>query len=83
MTALLSGFLPYIIAGVAAVLGVLSYGYSQRRAGAKGEQAKQAVKDKRAVEERLEMHREDSDIERQTRDLSDAEARKEAMKWAR
>lgn len=41
MTALLSGFLPYIIAGVAAVLGVLGYGYQQRRAGAKGERAKQ------------------------------------------
>lgn len=41
MTAFVTSFLPYIIAGVAAVLGVLGYGYQQRRAGAKGERAKQ------------------------------------------
>lgn len=83
MTALVTSFLPYIATGIALLLGVFGYGYSQRRAGAAKEKARQAAKDKLAVEERLEMHREDSDIDRQVRDLPDADASKEAMKWAK
>lgn len=35
------------------------------------------------AKDRLEMHREATEAERQARDLPDAEARKEALKWAR
>lgn len=48
MTALLTSFLPYIIAGVLGLLGVFGYGYSQRRAGAAKEKARQAASEAKA-----------------------------------
>ena len=48
MTALVTSFLPYIIAGVLGLLGVFGYGYSQRRAGAAKEKARQAASEAKA-----------------------------------
>lgn len=48
MTALLSSFLPYIIAGVVGLISFLGYGYSQRRAGAAKEKARQAASEAKA-----------------------------------
>ena len=48
MTALVTSFLPYIIAGVVGLLGFFGYGYSQRRAGAAKEKARQAASEAKA-----------------------------------
>ena len=48
MTALVTSFLPYIIAGVLGLLGIFGYGYSQRRAGAAKEKARQAASEAKA-----------------------------------
>lgn len=48
MTALVTSFLPYIATGIALLLGALGYGYSQRRAGAAKEKARQAASEAKA-----------------------------------
>lgn len=47
------------------------------------ERAKTTKRELEAKEEQLEMHREASDVERQARDLTHEEARREAQRWAR
>lgn len=80
MTALVTGLLsqlwPYILAGFAA-LAVL---WQQRHSAVKADRAK---RDAKAANERLEMHREATKIEREARDLSDEEAKREALKWSK
>lgn len=70
---------PYVLAVVLAVVG----GFGLRRSGANAEKAKQAVRDVNAVEERLEMEREATAAEGQAAGMTDEEARKEAMRWAK
>ena len=52
-------------------------------AGRATERSRQADKDRQAMEEQLEMHREADAFERSMRDLADEEARREALKWSR
>jgi hypothetical protein len=81
MTALIvAGLLKFwpIIAGV---LGLLGWGIAQRRSGARNERARQAQRDVKAAAERHEMDREATDIERKVRDLSDEQAKAEALRW--
>lgn len=66
---------------IAAVAGGLWWGIRQRRAGAAAVRAEQAMRDAQAREERHEMDREATDAEKQARDLTDAAAREEALKW--
>lgn len=47
------------------------------------ERARTAKRDLEAKEEELEMHRDATEIERRSRDLTDEDARKEALKWSR
>lgn len=79
LTAILSQFWPYIAAG----FGVLALIFQQRRAGAKSERAKQAKRDRAAVNEQLEMHREATQAERDAAALADDRARQEAAKWSK
>lgn len=77
--ALLGKFWPFILLAGGFVFAFVK---GDRR-GYRRAEAKQAAKDKKAVEERLEMDREATDIERKVVALSDDDARAEADKWAR
>lgn len=79
MVAFLVQFWPYILGAIAAVWG----GWKLRQSGVNAERARQATKDLAAAEDRLEMDREATDIERRFTGMSDADARKEADRWAR
>lgn len=74
---------PTIIAIFAAVVGAIGLAFQQRLAGAKAERNKHLKADNAALKDRVEMDREATDIERKTAGMSDDEARKEALKWAR
>lgn len=67
-------------AALVALLGAFAGG---RVSGASRERDKQAGRDKAAVEEQLEMHREASEAERQAAALTEEAARKEASKWSK
>lgn len=54
-----------------------------RVTGARAERGKQAGRDRDALADQLEMHREATDAERKVVRMSDEEARREAMKWSR
>ena len=72
--------------GMIATAGAIGAAFLYRsglKKGSAAERAKQAAKDRKAREERLEMHREATDAERRAGELTDEEARKEAMKWNR
>lgn len=77
MIALVSTFIasvwPYIAAGIAGFVAILWNNGRQRRVGAQRERDKQLRKDKAAVEERLEMHREATEQERRAAGMSDDE----------
>jgi hypothetical protein len=69
---------------LAAIIAALGWGFFQRQAGANAERLKQAGRDREAVEERLEMHRDATEIEREVSGMSDdkldAEVRKRSRK---
>lgn len=70
---------PYLVAG----LGGLAALFFARRSGVKAERAKQDKARLRAAQERLEMDREATAFEREAAALSDEQAKKEGMAWAR
>ena len=79
MLALILQYWPAIVAAVVAVVG----GWKLRQSGVDAERTRQAKKDIAAAEDRLEMDREATDIERRVTSMSDAEARKEASRWVK
>ncbi len=79
MLALLFRFWPHIVGAVAAIF----VGWKFRQSGVEAERALQAKEKLAAVEDRLKMDREATDIERHVSSLSEDEARKEAMRWSR
>lgn len=78
------GSLTAVGAAVVLVLGavwrIFAAGKSSER---NANRAARAEAKAAAAEERLEMHREATDVERKARDLTDEEARKEARTWSR
>jgi outer membrane murein-binding lipoprotein Lpp len=76
----LTGYLLTAAAAIAALIGIVM---KSRIDGARLEHAKRAAEDLRAAEDRLEMDREATAEGRKAADMSDAEARREALKWAR
>lgn len=76
----LTGYLLTAAAAIAALIGIVM---KSRIDGARLERAKRAAEDLRSAEDRLEMDREATAEERKAADMSDAEARREALKWAR
>lgn len=85
MTALLGFILsnPTVIAIIGGIAAALGWGWKQRHAGAAKERAKQADRDLKAQGERLEMNREATDQERKAAALSDEEAMRRALEYAR
>lgn len=79
MTALLLQFWPYIAGAIAAAFAA----WKLRQSGVNAERARQAKEKVAAAEDRLEMDREATDIERRVNGMSDDEARKEADRWVR
>ncbi|WP_144223593.1 hypothetical protein [Mesorhizobium amorphae] len=79
MLALFLQYWPAIVAAVVAIIG----GWKLRQSGVNAERARQAKKDIAAAEDRLEMDREATAIERRVSGMTDNEARKEADRWAR
>lgn len=77
MIALLLQFWPWIVGAVAAAFA----GWKLRQSGVNAERARQIQKEITAAEDRLEMDREATDIERRVTGMTDAEARKEAERW--
>lgn len=74
---------PYLAAAGAA-LSVLAGAYLRGRSDARAKaDFRDAKREAAAREERLEMHREATEIERKVGEMTDEEARKEATKWAR
>lgn len=74
---------PYL-AAIGAVFGALATAYFKGRGeGAAKEKAKAAEREIAARDEQLEMHREATEAEREAAALSDEQARKEAIQWAR
>lgn len=74
---------PYL-AAIGAVFGALATAYLKGRGeGEAKEKAKTAQRTIAAKDEQLEMHREATKAERDAAALSDEQARREAMKWAR
>lgn len=70
---------PYLIAG-ALGLAALVTAYARGRSG---EKARQAGRDLAAAQDRLEMNREATAIERRAAGMTDDQARKEAAPWIR
>ncbi|WP_274626593.1 hypothetical protein [Arvimicrobium flavum] len=74
---------PYLAAAGAAV-SALGAAYLRGRSDARAKADLRATKrEAAALEERLEMNREATDIERKAGELSDEEAQREAMTWAK
>lgn len=74
---------PYIAAFGAAIAAFAAV-YLRGRSDAKAKaDLANARRDAAAREERLEMHREATEIERKVAGQTEDEARKEAMKWAK
>lgn len=68
---------------VAALIAIWRFWAKASASGAAKERARQAGRDAKAKDERLEMHRDADAAEREAARLSDAEARRKAMEWAR
>lgn len=80
------GFLlsnPTLIAIMGGVLATLIAFLTGNSRGARRQERKQVAEKLAAAEDRLEMDREATDADRKARDLSDADAAKEAQRWAR
>ena len=69
-----------IIVGVFGVLGTFIMGRRSAKNAAKVENLKS---ENASLNQQLEMNRDSTDIERRNAGLSDAAARKEAMKWSK
>ncbi|TIN08561.1 MAG: hypothetical protein E5X38_30365 [Mesorhizobium sp.] len=78
-TVLLQQAWPYLAAGLVGLAAIVTAYFK----GKSNEKAKQAARDLAAAQERVEMNREATDIERQTVGLTDDQARKEAAPWVR
>lgn len=76
---LIAQFWPVIV-GALGFFGAMVFA---RRSGVKSERDKAARAKLKAAQDRLEMDREATDAEREAARLSDEEARKEALKWAK
>lgn len=86
MTALLSLFTGSntLIAGLLAVLAAIAAAWFKgRSSGVKSERDKQTVGELVATQDQLEMYREATAAEKEAAQLSDDDARKEAMKWVK
>jgi hypothetical protein len=68
---------------LAAIVAALGWGFFQRQAGANAERLKQAGRDRAAVEDRLEMHREATADELAAAGKTDEEARQEGLRWSK
>ncbi|TIP06661.1 MAG: hypothetical protein E5X72_00155 [Mesorhizobium sp.] len=79
VTVLLQQLWPYVLAGLVG-LGAIATAYFK---GKSSEKAKQAARDLAAAQERFEMNREATDVERETVGMTDDQARKEAAPWVR
>lgn len=79
MGALILQFWPYIVGAIAAAFGA----WKVRQSGVNAERARQDRDKLASTEDRLEMDREATAVERRTGGMSDEEARKEAMRWSR
>ncbi|QAZ46157.1 hypothetical protein [Mesorhizobium sp. Pch-S] len=79
MLALVLQYWPVIAGALAAAFA----GWKLRQSGVNAERARQAKEKVAAAEDRLEMDREATDIERRVTGMTDEEARKEATRWAR
>lgn len=79
MLALALQYWPAIVGAVVAVFG----GWKLRQSGVNAERARQAREKLAAAEDRLEMHSEATTAERWAAGMSEDEARKEAMRWAK
>lgn len=79
----MTGLTSLLIAAGGAVVALLLAYIKGGADTAKKEKAKRAADKLQAAEDRLEMDREASDAERKAASMSDDEARREAMKWAR
>jgi outer membrane murein-binding lipoprotein Lpp len=83
ISAILSTLWPYLLAGIgalAAVFGIYTKGRSDAKAKAEAKILKRTIA---AKDEQLEMHREATAAERQAAAMTEANARREAEKWAR
>jgi len=74
------GWATAILAGIGALGVALWRAFAAGKKSAEGEQA---VEDREAVKERLEMHRDATEAERKAAGMSDDEAKQEALKWAK
>lgn len=83
MTAFLLGLLPTIWPYILGAIGLVATFFYARHGGAASERAKQDKARLRAAQERLEMDREATTFEREAAALSDEQAKKEGMAWAR
>lgn len=79
MIAFMLQFWPYLAGAIAAILA----GWKLRQSGIDAERARRTEEKLAIAEDRLEMDREATTIERQVSAMSDDEARKEAMRWSR
>lgn len=79
MSALLLQFWPYIVGAAVTLYGL----WRARQSGINTERARQTKEKLAAAEDRLEMDREATAIERRASGMTDEEARKEAMRWVR
>lgn len=74
---------PYIAGAIGAVVAVVAAYFKGSRDRAKRDAAQRAKEDKAAADDRLEMHREATAEELKQAGKTDAQAREEAMKWAK
>jgi outer membrane murein-binding lipoprotein Lpp len=74
---------PTILAIGGGIIAMLVVWMRGRVSGAAAERSRQAGKDIAAAQDRLEMNREATDIERKTAGMTDDQARKEAAPWVR
>ena len=80
LTSKAGGVLVAVIVGAGTLLMAFLRG---KQAGHDAERAKATKRDLDAANERLEMHREATDIERQTGGMSRDDLKREAGKWGR
>lgn len=79
----MTGLIPYLLAAGGAVVALLIAYIKGGMDTARKAEAKQTADKLRAAEDRLEMDREATEAERKASGMTDEEARREAMKWAK